>query len=136
MVTLKDGAGRLIGVAGPVGQDGNWTIIPSSPLPDGTALVATAKDQAGNVSGPGAGVVDIDALLISGAIDSVGPTVGLISDGSVSNDNSPQLTGTLGAPLAAGQVLTIYRRVGNGSFQSEPWNHMVPMKKRIPHVAR
>ena len=43
-VTLKDGQGNLIGTVGPVGADGNWTLIPKQILPDGTVLNATSAD--------------------------------------------------------------------------------------------
>lgn len=48
MVEVRDGAGNLIGTAGPVGPDGNWTLVPARPLPDDTPLSATATDLAGN----------------------------------------------------------------------------------------
>ena len=55
-------------------------------------------------------------LLITGAVDSVGPVLGLLADGATTNDTSPMLTGTLGTALMPGQSLVIYRREGSGSF--------------------
>ncbi len=116
LVTVKDGSGNVIGTVGPVGTDGNWTLLPAQPLPDGTVLNATATDVAGNTSPVGSNSVDVDALLITGAIDSVGPQLGLMADGSVTNDTSPQLAGTLGTALMPGQTLAVYRQLNNGAF--------------------
>ncbi len=114
-VTVTDGAGHVIGTVGPVGPDGNWTLLPAQPLPNGTALSATATDVAGNTSGPGANSVDTNALLITGAIDSVGPQLGLLADGSATNDTSPQFAGSLGTGLQPGQTLVVYRQLANGT---------------------
>ena len=53
VVSVYNGAGQLIGTVGPVGADGNWTLVPANPLPNNTPLHATAADMAGNTSGPG-----------------------------------------------------------------------------------
>ncbi|WP_143473853.1 Ig-like domain-containing protein [Limnohabitans sp. G3-2] len=123
-VTVRDAQGNVIGVAGPVGPGGNWTLVPTTPLADGAAITATAQDPAGNTSGPGAGEVDTGALLITGAIDNLGPRTGLLGDGAYTNDSTPQLNGTLGTPLAAGQTLAIYRDgvfVGNATVNGNSW---------------
>ncbi|MEY4212974.1 MAG: hypothetical protein RL458_1200, partial [Pseudomonadota bacterium] len=114
-VTVRDAQGIVIGTAGPVGADGNWTVLPAQPLPDATVLSATATDAAGNTSEPGANRVYVAALLITGAVDSEGPQLGLLADGSTTNDNSPQLAGTLGAELLPGQSLVVYRQLDNGT---------------------
>jgi len=125
VVSVYNGAGQLIGTVGPVGADGNWTLVPANPLPNNTPLHATAADMAGNTSGPGNGVVDTGALLITGAVDNVGPNLGLLLDGAITNDSSPQISGSLGTPLAAGQTLAIYRNgvfIGNATVNGTSWN--------------
>lgn len=117
LVEVRDGAGNLIGTVGPVGPDGNWTLVPARPLPDDTPLTATATDLAGNTSPVGNGIVDVGALLITGAVDNVGPNTGLLFDGAVTNDTSPQLAGSLGAPLTSGQTLAIWRQLDDGAFE-------------------
>ena len=114
-VTVRDGAGTVLGSA-PVGTDGNWTLFPDQPLPDGLTLTATATDPAGNASVPGLGLVQAGALLITGAVDNIGPVFGLVADGAVTNDTSPQLAGTFGTALQAGQSAVVYRRAGDGSL--------------------
>ncbi|WP_416547868.1 beta strand repeat-containing protein [Limnohabitans sp. DCL3] len=124
LITVRDGQGNIIGTAGPVGPGGNWTLVPTAPLADNTVLSATATDPAGNPSGPGAGVVDTGALLITNAIDDQGPRIGLLDDGAYTNDRSPQLNGSLGTPLATGQTLAIYREgvfIGNATVNGNSW---------------
>lgn len=54
--TAEVGASVVIVVVGnaavsvPVDANGNWSYTPSSPIPDGTTITATARDQAGNSS--------------------------------------------------------------------------------------
>jgi hypothetical protein len=56
--TAEVGASVVIVVVGnaavsvPVDANGNWSYTPSSPIPDGTTITATARDQAGNSSTP------------------------------------------------------------------------------------
>ncbi|MEI6762228.1 MAG: Ig-like domain-containing protein, partial [Betaproteobacteria bacterium] len=114
-VTVRDNTGKVLGSA-PAGADGNWTLLPAQPLTDGVTLTATATDPAGNVSGPGFGLVQVGALLITGAVDNVGPGLGLVADGAVTNDTSPLLSGTIGSALQPGQSAVVYRRAGNGSM--------------------
>ncbi|NBS66671.1 MAG: hypothetical protein EBT33_20435, partial [Betaproteobacteria bacterium] len=114
-VVVRDQTGVEVGKA-TVGVDGNWTIIPARPLPNGTALSALASDPAGNTSTPATGSVVTGTLLITGAVDSAGPVVGLLADGATTNDTSPLISGTLGTELMAGQSLVVYRREGSGAF--------------------
>lgn len=54
--TAEVGASVVIVVVGnsavtvPVDANGNWSYTPNSPIPDGTTITATARDQAGNSS--------------------------------------------------------------------------------------
>ena len=50
-VTVTDDAGNVIGSA-VADEDGNFSIVLTSPLPDGTKLTATATDEDGNASAP------------------------------------------------------------------------------------
>ncbi|OLO06643.1 hypothetical protein BTW08_16410, partial [Salinicola sp. MH3R3-1] len=47
----------------PIGEtttddDGNWTLTPDEPLPDGTDIEVVAQDPAGNTSEPTTGTID------------------------------------------------------------------------------
>ena len=50
-VTVTDDAGNVIGSA-VADEDGTFSIVLTSPLPDGTKLTATATDEDGNASAP------------------------------------------------------------------------------------
>jgi hypothetical protein len=58
IVTVTDNAGQVVGTA-TVDALGQWSFVPATPLADNAALKAAAADLAGNVSGPGAGTVDV-----------------------------------------------------------------------------
>jgi hypothetical protein len=60
LLTLTDGNGNPVGQVG-VDSKGNWSFTPSSPLPDGTVLLAVAQDAAGNASPQAAATVDATA---------------------------------------------------------------------------
>lgn len=49
LLVLTDGDGNAVGETTADG-DGNWSYTPRTPLPDGTIVIATAQDAAGNVS--------------------------------------------------------------------------------------
>jgi hypothetical protein len=79
---------------------GNWSFdYTGTTLADGNYNVtATASDAAGNLS------------VLSGAlpvtVDTTAPAAPTVN-GQVTNDTTPTLTGTLGAPLGAGEVFTV-----------------------------
>uniref|UniRef100_UPI0025DCE6A4 Ig-like domain-containing protein n=1 Tax=uncultured Xanthomonas sp. TaxID=152831 RepID=UPI0025DCE6A4 len=56
-VTVTDGNGAVIGQAA-VDASGNWSLVPASPLPDGTVITAVATDAAGNASPPATTTID------------------------------------------------------------------------------
>jgi hypothetical protein len=120
IVKVYDASNQLVGTVGPVGSDGNWTLIPATPLSNNATVTATATatatDSAGNTSAPGTGQVSAGALLITGAVDNAGANLGLLLDGAITDDSSPQISGSLGMPLSAGQTLVIYRQLDNGQF--------------------
>ncbi|GFE73806.1 Ig-like domain-containing protein [Novosphingobium sp. TCA1] len=102
--------GATIGTA-QVDATGNWSFSPPTALAEGTyAFTAIATDAAGNpgtASAPFTVTVDITAPpppVISSIVDDVAPTTGVIANGGISNDASPQLTGT----AAANTVVLVY----------------------------
>lgn len=124
-VTVMAG-NTVVGVVGPIGADGNWTLIPAAPLSNGASITATASDAANNVGLPSASVsVSTSALIITGAVDNIGAYQGLLSDGSQTDDPAPLITGTLGASLVAGQTLVVYRdgvAVGTATVNGTAWS--------------
>ena len=53
-------------------------------------------------------VAPVQTVAITNLVDDVALTTGTISDGGVSNDPSPTLSGTLSAVLGSGEVLQLY----------------------------
>ena len=85
---------------------GNWTLTPTSPLPNGpVALTAIAADAAENPSAPSDPypiVVDSngpDAPAITVLNDDIGSVAGPIAKGGVTDDTRPEIVGTAGANL-------------------------------------
>ncbi|WP_288486053.1 Ig-like domain-containing protein, partial [uncultured Novosphingobium sp.] len=75
---------------------GTWTYTPATPLADGTIVIASASDAAGNQSFPAAQTIDRLAPpqpLITAALDDVGPVIGPVLNGGVTDDTTPTLTG-------------------------------------------
>ncbi|OLO06737.1 hypothetical protein BTW08_15820, partial [Salinicola sp. MH3R3-1] len=56
-VIITDGDGNPIGET-TTDDDGNWTLTPDEPLPDGTDIEVVAQDPAGNTSEPTTGTID------------------------------------------------------------------------------
>ncbi|HUD30853.1 MAG TPA: Ig-like domain-containing protein [Novosphingobium sp.] len=73
-VFLTNGLGLPIGQA-VTDFSGHWSFTPLLPLPNGTAVLATAQDAAGNASSP--------AITVTDSVAPPSPTVFLSSDGSV-----------------------------------------------------
>ena len=69
---------------------GNWSLTPGTPLADDTYdFTANATDEAGNTS--------VDSNTVGVTIDTVAPSAPVItapSDGSVTGDNTPTISGT------------------------------------------
>lgn len=108
-VRIYDGA-VLVGTA-VADAVGTW-IVTTSTLSDGPhSLTATSTDAAGNVSGsslPFAITVDTAIpnapVLISVTDDVAGGAVGVLTNGQLTNDNLPTLTGT----AEAGSTVSVY----------------------------
>lgn len=95
-ITITDGNGNPIGTT-TANQNGNFSFTPTTPVPDGTAIEATATDAAGNESQPG--TTTVNAALIDAPIvyDDVAPVIGLVFDGETTNDARPEFKGVLDA---------------------------------------
>ena len=80
-----------------VDASGNWQLVSTVPLPEGTiALAATQTDVAGNPA-VGVGAIEVD----SGLLDA--PTVVSV----VTNDTSPTVTGTATVNTSSGETLSV-----------------------------
>ncbi|HEQ1918418.1 TPA: BapA prefix-like domain-containing protein, partial [Pseudomonas aeruginosa] len=130
-VTLADGNGNPIGQVTADGS-GNWSFTPTTPLPNGTVVNATATDPAGNTSGQGSTTVDgvapttptvnlSNGSSLSGTAEP-GSTV-ILTDGNgnpiaeVTADGSGNWTYTPSTPIANGTVVNVVAQdaAGNSS---------------------
>ncbi|WP_217549259.1 Ig-like domain-containing protein [Pantoea sp. GbtcB22] len=114
VVTIIDN-GEDIGTA-IVGEDGDWSYTPETPLPDGDhEFTVIVTDPAGNSSDPSDPyLVIIDTQApgkpeIGDINDDVGLIQGPIADGGITDDNTPELSGD---QLSEGDIVTI---IDNGS---------------------
>ncbi|WP_375195977.1 Ig-like domain-containing protein [Sphingobium sp.] len=76
---------------------GGWTYTPSSPIIDGTTVIVTASDAAGNMSGPGSVIIDATgpvAPAIDSVTDNVGVQTGIVAPGGTTDDTLPLVSGT------------------------------------------
>ncbi|HBP0152430.1 TPA: Ig-like domain repeat protein, partial [Pseudomonas aeruginosa] len=96
-VTLTDGNGNPIGQT-TADANGNWSFMPSTPLPDGTVVNVVARDAAGNSSPPAS--VTVDA--VAPATPTVDPSNGTTLSGTAEPGSSVTLTDGNGNPI--GQV--------------------------------
>ncbi|MCS7800986.1 Ig-like domain-containing protein [Pseudomonas aeruginosa] len=106
-VTLTDGNGNPIGQVTADGS-GNWTFTPSTPLPNGTVVNATATDPSGNTSAPASTTVDS----VAPAAPVVNPSNGAEISGTAEPGATVTLTDGSGNPI--GQVTA--DGSGNWSF--------------------
>ncbi|WP_153788224.1 Ig-like domain-containing protein [Pseudomonas aeruginosa] len=106
-VTLTDGNGNPIGQITADGS-GNWTFTPSTPLPNGTVVNATATDPSGNASSPAS--VTVDA--VAPATPVVNPSNGTTLSGTAEPGATVTLADGNGNPI--GQVTA--DGSGNWSF--------------------
>ncbi|MBG4744206.1 BapA prefix-like domain-containing protein [Pseudomonas aeruginosa] len=106
-VTLTDGNGNPIGQVTADGS-GNWSFTPSTPLPNGTVVNATATDPSGNASSPAS--VTVDAVAPAAPV--VNPSNGTALSGTAEPGAPVALTDGSGNPI--GQVTA--DGSGNWSF--------------------
>lgn len=128
IVTIRSN-GTIIGTANADGS-GSWSFTPTSALAQGENIfTVTATDAAGNTSGASASFsVLVDSIAPSAPViltvqDNTAPTTGPISNGQISNESRPALSGTgeIGATitvLSDGQPIgtTIVGAGGTWSF--------------------
>ncbi|QBF26811.1 BapA prefix-like domain-containing protein [Pseudomonas tructae] len=119
-VTLKDSSGNPIGQVTADGS-GHWSFTPSSPLANGTVVVATASDAAGNSAtatsivdsvAPGAPLISpSNGATVSGTAEAAAKVI--LTDGSgnpigqVTADGSGNWTFTPASPLPNGTVVNV-----------------------------
>ncbi|HBO1065182.1 TPA: BapA prefix-like domain-containing protein, partial [Pseudomonas aeruginosa] len=112
-VTLTDGNGNPIGQVTADGS-GNWTFTPSTPLPNGTVVNATATDPSGNASSPAS--VTVDA--VAPATPVVNPSNGTTLSGTAEPGATVTLTDGNGNPI--GQVTAD----GSGNWSFTPGSQL------------
>ncbi|HHG9063051.1 TPA: BapA/Bap/LapF family large adhesin, partial [Citrobacter freundii] len=105
IITLYNGT-TVIGTTTVV--NGLWSITPATALPNGTyTLTAVATDAAGNPSGTSNSIsftVNSTPLVVSNIEDDQGVFIGSLSNGSVTDDTSPTISGS----GIAGSTVYIY----------------------------
>ena len=133
-VRIYDGT-TFVGTATVTGT--TWTFSPPA-LAGGSTHTYTAvvADAAGNEGTPSAGfalTVDTSAptqtIAISSYADDAGSITGNFGSGVPTDDTTPVLNGTLGAPLAAGEVVRIYEGttlVGTATVTGNTWTFATP----------
>ncbi len=128
IITIRDN-GAEIGTT-QVDESGNWSFTPDAPLGQGQHnFTVVATDQAGNTGGVSSSfTIELDSIapsipVISSVQDNTAPTTGPISNGQISNESRPALSGTgeVGATitvLSDGQAIgtTIVGAGGSWSF--------------------
>ncbi|MRF57961.1 BapA/Bap/LapF family large adhesin [Citrobacter portucalensis] len=128
IITIRDN-GAEIGTT-QVDESGNWSFTPDAPLGQGQHnFTVVATDQAGNTGGVSSSfTIELDSIapsipVISSVQDNTAPTTGPISNGQISNESRPALSGTgeIGATitvLSDGQPIgtTIVGAGGSWSF--------------------
>ncbi|MFL3496470.1 BapA/Bap/LapF family large adhesin [Citrobacter portucalensis] len=128
IITIRDN-GAEIGTT-QVDESGNWSFTPDAPLEQGQHnFTVVATDQAGNTGGVSSSfTIELDSIapsipVISSVQDNTAPTTGPISNGQISNESRPALSGTgeVGATitvLSDGQAIgtTIVGAGGSWSF--------------------
>ncbi|KNC07907.1 hypothetical protein AC790_17755 [Pantoea sp. RIT-PI-b] len=128
-VLLKNADGETIGSAVADKDSGEWVIIPTVELQDGTnSLTLTAVEKfAGqfresapseafviNVA-PDAdiGTLPPDTILINHAFDNAGTNTGILKNGALTDDDTPELRGFASA---GSTVVIMYREVGSNNW--------------------
>lgn len=128
IITIRDN-GAEIGTT-QVDESGNWSFTPDAPLGQGQHIfTVVATDQAGNTGGVSSSfTIELDSIAPSAPViltvqDNTAPTTGPISNGQISNESRPALSGTgeIGATitvLSDGQAIgtTIVGAGGSWSF--------------------
>ncbi|WP_353236415.1 Ig-like domain-containing protein, partial [Diaphorobacter ruginosibacter] len=136
-VTVFDN-GKEIGTT-TVGDDGHWSLTPSTPLADGQhSISVTLTDKAGNVSEPGdpaAFTVDTSGLelVITRVEDDHGLIQGALASGDSTDDTTPTFVGkaTAGATVTINEgATTLGSVVADGSGN---WSLELPVQAEGAH---
>ena len=121
-----------------VGEDGNWEVTPEKPLPEGEhEAVVVITDPEGNASEPSDPidfVVDLtppEKPVIGEVEDDVGPVVGPINDGDVTDDALPVFRGENGTPGDTVELIIDDKVVGT-AIVGEDGNWEVTPEKPLP----
>ncbi|PTC36303.1 T1SS secreted agglutinin RTX [Pseudomonas paraeruginosa] len=93
-IILTDGNGDPIGQTTADGS-GNWSFTPSTALPNGTVVNATATDPSGNTSGPAS--VTVDA--VAPPVPVINPSNGVVISGTAEAGAKVFLTDGSGNPI-------------------------------------
>ncbi|MEK8079449.1 Ig-like domain-containing protein, partial [Pseudomonas sp. XK-1] len=113
-------------------SDTAWTYQDNG-LSNGTTYVYTARvvDAAGNPGELSANytisvdtTVPTQGVTITAVADNVDPLQGAVASGGTTNDDTPQLSGTLTASLSGGESVVVYRDgsvVGTASVSGTTW---------------
>jgi large repetitive protein len=137
VLRVYDGS-TYLGNATVTGTD--WSFSDPRTLSHNQSLSYTARvgDTAGNQAPPSntySATIDTQApattTTITGADDNVGPATGNVASGGATNDTTPTLSGSLSAPLAAGETVRVYNGgtyVGNAAIAvgATAWTFDVP----------
>ena len=124
--------GVAIGTASVTGTTWSFT---DSGLVNGQNYIYTARvvDAAGNIGAISANYsVNIDSaaptqtVTIAAINDNLAPSIGVVANGGVSNDSTPELSGSISAALAGNEVIAIYRdgvKVGTAQVNGSSWTY-------------
>ncbi|MDD5406250.1 MAG: Ig-like domain-containing protein [Sulfurovaceae bacterium] len=86
-------------------NNGNFTYTPSTPVPNGIEIEATATDAAGNVSDPGTTIVNSAVPDAPMVYDDQGTIQGYVANNTTTDDTKPTIEGS-GA--GAGRSINVY----------------------------
>jgi hypothetical protein len=126
-VTLKLGNATVTGT--------NWTYTPSALSAGSHSFTAQVENAASGAASTAssAWVANIHSGLAFTATDDVGTTQGVLASGSVTDDNTPTLAGTLTAALGAGEEVAVYdtvngvtTRIGAATLSGLSWSFTPP----------
>ncbi|WP_343550735.1 Ig-like domain-containing protein [Pantoea sp.] len=139
-IIIRDEKGdeTVIGTA-IVGDNGDWSIRPTDPIPDGEyEVIVEITDPAGNTSQP-SDPVDLiidtkvpDALKDFELIDDIGPKKGPIHNGDFTDDTKPTISGT----GVDGTKVIIYdgaRVIGSATVANGKWELELPTLSEGKH---
>ncbi|MDO6574988.1 hypothetical protein Q4528_12780, partial [Staphylococcus pasteuri_A] len=111
-----------------------WTFNDSG-LSNGNTYVYTARvETAGGNQSPASSAytITVDTVAptqtttITTVVDNVAPGLGNVANGAFTNDDTPEVQGTISATLGSGEVVAIYRdgiKVGTATVSGTTWTY-------------